>query len=84
MHWAFESYFLHRIQLLYIHQKPVSLAREKDNMTRPVSILLEGLQFNILGDPLVTAKNHATFVIQIQRRLRDYLRLLMGRTFSKQ
>ena len=47
MHWAFESYFLHRIQLFHLHQKPVSLAREKENMTRPVSILLEGLQLNI-------------------------------------
>ena len=34
----------------------------------------------VLGDPQVTANNHATFVIQIQIRLRDYLRLLMVRT----
>ena len=33
----------------------------------------------VLGDPQVTANNHATFVMQIQSRLRDYLRLLLGR-----
>ena len=31
----------------------------------------------------VTANNHATFTIQIHGRLRDYLRLLMGRTLFK-
>ena len=37
---------------------------------------------NLLGDPKVTANNPKTFVIQIQRRLRDYLRLLIGRTLG--
>ena len=32
----------------------------------------------LLGNPLVTANNQATSTIQIQGRLRDYLRLLMG------
>ena len=38
---------------------------------------------NILGDQEVTANNHATFVIQIQIKLRDYLRLLMVRTLTE-
>ena len=34
---------------------------------------------NVLGDPQVTANNHATFTVSALRRLRDYLRLLMRR-----
>ena len=36
------------------------------------------MKWDITGAPYVTANNHATFTIQIQGRLRDYLRLLMG------
>ena len=35
------------------------------------------------GNRKVTANNHATFTIQIQGRLRDYLRLLMGHPVSR-
>ena len=59
--------------------EPVRFDEEGEN-DGGMSFRLKHHKVNILGDPKVTANNHATFVIQIQRRLRDYLRLLMVRT----